>query len=71
MRRRVKARPERGRKLVGEAKNQKDYTSNGFDTRSLISYLPKNFGSEGLLILKAMLSKTWQGKKGVRALANK
>ena len=56
---------------MGRLKNQKDYTSNGFDTRSLISYLPKNFGSEGLLILKAMLSKTWQGKKGVRALAYK
>ena len=31
----------------------------------------KNFDSEGLLILKAMLSKTWQGKKEVRAIANK
>ena len=71
MRRRVKARPGRGRKLVGEAKNQKDYTSNSSDTRSLLSYLPKNFDSKGLLSLKATLSKTWQGKKEVRALANK
>ena len=60
-----------GKKLVGEAKNQKDYTSNDSDARSLISYLPKNFDSKGLLTLKATLSNTWQGRKEVRALANK
>ena len=69
MRSRVKARPGRGRKLVGEAKNQKDYTSNSSDTRSLLSYLPKNFDSKGLFMVKAMLGKTRQGKKEVRALA--
>ena len=72
MRRRVKAGPERGRELVGEAKNQEDYTSNGSDTRSLVSYLPKrNFDSEGLFIFKATLGKTLQGRQEDRALANR
>ena len=41
----------------------------GSDTRSLLSYLPKNFDSKGLLIVKAMLGKTLQEKQENRALA--
>ena len=41
----------------------------GSDTRSLLSYLPKNFDSKGLLIVKAMLGKTLQERQEDRALA--
>ena len=41
----------------------------GSDTRSLLSYLSKNFDPEGLLIVKAMLGKTLQGEQEARALA--
>ena len=41
----------------------------GSDTRSLLSYPPKNFDSKVLLIVKAMLRKTLQEKQEDRALA--
>ena len=50
-------------------KTRKTAHPKGSDTRSLLSYLPKNFNSKGLLIVKAMLGKTLQEKQEDRALA--
>ena len=50
-------------------KTRKTAHPKGSNTRSLLSYLPKNFDSKGLLIVKAMLGKTSQEKQEDRALA--
>ena len=41
----------------------------GSDTRSLLSYLSKTFGSKGLRNVKAVLGRTLQEKQEDRALA--
>ena len=41
----------------------------GSDSRSLLSDLPKNFDSKGLLIVKSMLGKALQEMQEDRALA--
>ena len=50
-------------------KTRKTAHPKGSDTRSLLSYLSKNFDSKGLLIVKAMPGKTLQEKQEDRALA--
>ena len=68
MRRRAKARPERGGKLVGEARNQKDCTSQQFRFEVTTLLPPKKLRLQGLtFMVKAMLGKTQQGKKEARA----
>ena len=50
-------------------KTRKTAHPRGSDTRSLLSYLSKNFDSKGLLIVKALLGKSLQKKQEDRALA--
>ena len=70
MRRRGKARPGRGRKLVGEAKKPEGLHIPIVLIRGHYSLTSQKTSTpRAYFMVKAMLGKTQQGKKEVRALA--
>ena len=55
--------------MSGRLRTRRTAHPKGSDTRSLLSYLSRNFDSKGLFIVRAMLGRALQEKQEDRALA--